>query len=217
MSNRPLVIGVGFQKTGTSTLRESLKILGYNVKDATPRALLPILKKDWGKIDRILSKYDAIQDTPWYYIYKDLDRLYPGSKFVLTIRDEEKWYRSVNRHIGDLRSAHHEWIYGRGKGLPMDDKENTIAVYRQHNEEVVEYFKDRPDDFIVIDFTKGESWEKLCPFLGKPMPENDLPHYNKTNWSKKQEPRKNNFKLIRKRIKNAVKIWYIDQRGWWDK
>ena len=76
---------------------------------------------------------------------------YPGSKFVLTLRDEEKWYRSVNRHIGDLRSAHHEWIYGRGKGLPMDDKENTIAVYRKHNEEVKAYFKDRPDDFIIID------------------------------------------------------------------
>ena len=108
MADRSLVIGVGFQKTGTSTLRESLKILGYTVKDATARALIPILKKDWNKIEHILRKYDAIQDTPWYYIYKDLDRLYPGSKFVLTIRDEEKWYRSVKRHIGDLRSAHHE-------------------------------------------------------------------------------------------------------------
>lgn len=146
-----------------------------------------------------------------------MDRLYPGSKFVLTLRDEEKWYRSVNRHIGDLRSAHHEWIYGRGKGLPMDDKENTIAVYRKHNEEVKAYFKDRPDDFIIIDFTAGESWEKLCPFLDKPKPEKSLPHYNKTNWNKKQEPRANSFKLMRKRVKNAIKIWYIDRLGLWNK
>ena len=59
--------------------------------------------------------------------------------------------------------------------------------------------------------------EMYFPFLGLPMPENDLPHYNKTNWNKKQEPRKNSIKLMRKRIKNAIKIWYIDQRGWWEK
>ena len=121
-----LVIGVGFQKTGTSSLREALKILDYRVKDTTARALIPILKGDYDKILRMLKNYDAVEDTPWYIIYKELDQLIPNSKFILTIRDEESWYKSVNRHIGDLRSANHEYIYGKGKGLPKDDKQNTI-------------------------------------------------------------------------------------------
>lgn len=210
------IIGVGFQKTGTSTLREALKILGYRVKDCSERALIPILKKNYKKILRIINHYDAIEDTPWYMIYKELDKKIPNSKFILTIRDEESWYKSVSRHIGDLRSAHHEWIYGRGKGLPKDYKENTIKIYTEHNREVLDYFKDRPDDLLVIDFTQGDGWEKLCHFLGKEIPNQELPHAND---SKKTKHRKNNFstriKIKRKKLRNNLKIKYIDFMGYW--
>lgn len=211
-----LIVGVGFQKTGTSTLREALKILGYKVKDTSRRPLIPILKGKWHRVLSLLQNYDAVEDTPWFMIYKELDRLVPNSKFILTIRDEESWYNSVKKHIGDLRSANHEWIYGRGKGLPKDDRENTIAVYKRHNQGVLEYFKNRPDDLLILDFTKGDGWEELCCFLNREIPEKPFPHSNKTNWSAGNfENRK--FKLLRKRIKNNLKIWYIDRLNLWDK
>jgi hypothetical protein len=197
-----MIIGVGFQKTGTSTLREALKILGYKVKDTTPRALIPILKGNYKRVLSIIKDYDAVEDTPWYYIYKELDERIPNCKFILTIRDEESWYKSVKRHIGDLRSAHHEWIYGRGKGLPKDDKENTIRVFREHNEEVVAYFKDRPDDLLILDFTKGDKWEKLCEFLGHPVPEMDIPHYNNSKLEVNTKSKLAKwFKVTRKKLK----------------
>ena len=114
------IIGVGFQKTGTSSLREALKILGYRVKDTSSRPLIPILRGDFDRVLRMLRNYDAVEDTPWYMIYKELDQRIPGSKFILTLRDEESWFQSVSRHTGFLRSASHEWIYGRGMGLPKD-------------------------------------------------------------------------------------------------
>ncbi|MBR9860077.1 hypothetical protein GYB22_04905 [bacterium] len=212
------IFGVGFQKTGTSTLREALKLLGYSVKDTSTRALIPIMKEDWAKVKSMLDPFDAAEDTPWYIIYKKLDELYPGSKFILTEREPESWYNSVNRHIGDLRDAQHEWIYGRGKGLPKDDKENTIRVYTEHNAEVKRYFQDRPNDLLVVDFTKGEGWKELCEFLGREMPQAELPHYNK--WSKKDEDRSSlamRFKFWRKQVKSNIKIWYIDQLGLWKK
>jgi hypothetical protein len=210
------IIGVGFQKTGTSTLREALKILGYSVKDTTPRALIPILRGNYIKVLRILKNYDALEDTPWYKIYKELDELIPGSKFILTIRDEESWYTSVSKHIGDLRAAHHEWIYGRGKGLPKEDKENTIAVYKNHIVEVKEYFKERPEDFLILDFTRGDKWEKLCGFLGKDIPADSFPHYNKTSEVEKRKyGMKQNIRKSRQRFKNKLKILYIDVMGWW--
>jgi len=46
------------------------------------------------------------------------------------------------------------------KSLPKDYKENTIAVYKKHNEEVLEYFKHRPQDLLIMDITKGDEWEK---------------------------------------------------------
>jgi hypothetical protein len=207
-----LIIGVGFQKTGTSSLRESLKILGYQVKDTTNRALIPILRGNYNKILRMLKDYDAVEDTPWYIIYKELDQLIPNSKFILTIRDEESWYNSVCRHIGDLRSANHEYIYGRGKGLPKDDKKHTIDVYNKHNEEVIEYFKDRPGDLLILDFTKGDKWEKLCAFINKEIPDVPFPHYNKSNG---KSSKMNRFKRLRKLVKNNIRINYISIMGLW--
>lgn len=215
-SGQGLIVGAGFQKTGTSSLRDALNILGYNVKDTNSRALLPILRGNYSKILSMLNGYDAVEDTPWYKIYKELDQHIPNSKFILTIRDEESWYNSVAQHIGDLRSAQHEWIYGRGKGLPKEDKENTIRVYREHNREVQDYFKDRPDDLLVIDFTKGEKWERICAFLGKDIPNVDFPHRNHTR-SAKSELKKNSLKFQRKQIKSNFKIRYIDMLGLWEK
>ena len=210
------IIGVGFQKTGTSTLREALKILGYRVKDTTPRALVPILRGNYSKIRRILEGYDAMEDTPWYMIYRELDQIYPGSKFILTIRDADSWYTSVAKHIGNLRAAHHEWIYGRGKGLPAEDRNHTISVYNKHNEGVKAYFKDRPDDLLILDFTRGDRWEKLCAFLEKDVPGVSFPHYNRTaDMERKKKGWKSSFRKTRHRFKNSWKIWYIGFMGWW--
>lgn len=209
------IIGVGFQKTGTSTLREALKILGYSVKDTTPRALIPILRGNYRKILRMIRNYDALEDTPWYMIYRELDRLIPGSKFILTIRDEDSWYTSVSKHIGDLRAAHHEWIYGIGKGIPGDDRENTVRVYNQHNRDVRAYFRERPDDLLVLDFTKGDKWEPLCRFLGKEVPDVPFPHYNKTSEVEAtSKPVQSRFRKMRHRFKNQLKIGFIHFMGW---
>lgn len=211
------IIGVGFQKTGTSSLREALKILGFRVKDTTSRALIPILKGDYQKVLSLLEGYDAAEDTPWYMIYKELDELIPNSKFILTLRDEQSWYKSVSRHIGDLPSAHHEFVYGKGKSLPKYHKENTLRVYRNHIQSVREYFKDRPHDLLEIDFTKGEGWEKLCAFLELAVPEVPFPHANN---SKKHSPDAANslrwrLKLHRQRAKNLLKMKYIEWAGLW--
>ena len=211
-----MIIGVGFQKTGTSTLRDALRILGYKVKDTSARALIPILKNDWNKVLRMLEGFDAVEDTPWYKVYKELDQHLPNSKFILTYREPESWYKSVSRHIGDLRDAQHEWIYGRGKGLPKDHKENTLKVYTDHITEVKEYFKDRPEDLLIIDFTKGDQWEPICTFLGLPIPNAPFPHAN--NASKLVDDRKSakkRFKFFRKRVKSYIKIKYIDWKGLW--
>jgi len=212
------IIGVGFQKTGTSSLREALKILGYRVKDTSSRPLIPILRGNYDRVVRMLRSYDAVEDTPWYMIYRELDEWIPGSKFILTIRDEESWYRSVSRHIGILRSASHEWIYGRGKGLPVEDKENTIRVYKRHNLEVMEYFRNRPGDLLVIDFTSGEGWKELCGFLGREVPGVPFPHFNR--WETKSEKQsyygeRKTLKFIRKSVRQYLKIKYIDLLGLW--
>jgi len=214
-SENRLIVGAGFHKTGTSTLSAALNILGYRVKGISKRPLIPIIKENYSKVKKMLKNYDAVQDTPWFYIYKELDELFPDSKFILTIRDEESWYKSVKKQIGGLRSAQDEWIYGRGKGLPKDNKENTIKVYQQHNREVKDYFKNRPDDLLVLNFKNGDEWEKLCDFLNQEIPNKPFPHYNKSKTNKMHEG-KSKTKILRRQIKNHLKIKYIDWFEGWD-
>ena len=173
------IIGVRFHKTGTSSLRDALHILGYTVGDNNYKLLFSILKGNFRRVLKCINRYDAVEDNPWPLIYKQLDKNILGCKFILTIRDEESWYESVSAHLGDLRDPMHEWIYGRGKSLPKDDKYNSIEVYRRHNEEVLNYFKQREQDLLILDFSKGDGWEKLRNFLHKEMPDVPFPHANK--------------------------------------
>lgn len=210
MTKRHKVIGVGFQKTGTSSLRDALQILGYRVGDNNHQLLWPILRGRWARVFRKLERYDAVEDNPWPLIYKEIDAHVPCCKFILTVREPESWYQSVARHIGDLRDPMHEWIYGRGKGLPKDHKSNTLAVYNAHNSEVLTHFKDRPEDFLVLDFTQGAGWEELCGFLGCKTPNVPFPHANNKRKERQGPPSlRRRFKVTKKRGKYALQIEYL--------
>ena len=214
MTKTPKVFCIGFMKTGTTTLNRALSILGYRVSHDSWKWLPLIMQEDWESIQPLANKWDALEDNPIPLIYRELDHLFPDSKFILSTRDTEKWYTSVSYHIGTLRSPMHEWLFGRGKSIPSQDRSHTLRVYEQHKDQVLEYFKDRPNDLLVMDVTKTDSWSELCHFLGQEIPETAFPHANKSTFSK---PKNDNFnakiKLVKKRLFNPAKIWWYNQKG----
>ena len=52
-------------------------------------------------------------------------------------------------------------------------------VYDQHYQSVIHYFKDRPNDLLVLDICNGDGWEKLCPFVNKPFVDFPFPFVKK--------------------------------------
>jgi hypothetical protein len=86
--------------------------------------------------------------------------------------------RSVVGHFGPRSTPMREWIYGPGLGSPIGHEELYLERYRRHNREVLEYFADRPGDLVVMDITKGDGWEVLCPFLGLDVHDGPFPHSN---------------------------------------
>jgi hypothetical protein len=112
----------------------------------------------------VVNSYDAFQDNPWPLLYKTLDNNYPGSKFILTLRDENGCINSVVNHFGNKGREMRKWIYGIG--YPLGNEELYLSVYNKHILDVKEYFRNRPNDFLTIDLTAGEGWERICPFLG---------------------------------------------------
>ena len=168
---------IGFHKTGTTSLRDALRHLGYSVtgpnETRNPRIAEEVLDIAFSLVDQ----FDAFQDNPWPIIYKELDTEYPGSKFILTTRPVEEWIMSAIRHFDTKDTPMREWIYGVGH--PVGHEEVYIERYMRHYREVEEYFKDRPDDLLTMNLPQGDGWEKLCTFLGKGVPSIPFPHSNK--------------------------------------
>src|SRR5262245_42873555 len=176
-SNRPKVFGIGFHKTGTSSLSAALQQLGYRVTGPNG-AMDPDISRNAAEIVRsMVPLYDAFRDNPWPLFYKELDVRYPGSKFILTIRPSSEWFASVVRHFGGNVTPMRTWIYGVGS--PEGHERLYVDRYERHNREVVEYFEARPEsNLLVMEITRGDGWEKLCPFLEAELQTSPFPHRN---------------------------------------
>ena len=102
------VIGAGFGRTGTMTLKHALEKLGfgpcYHMIELTNH---PEKAKDWIRAangrninwNTILEDYKAITDFPGCLFYKELLQQYPEARVILTVRDAESWYTSARRTI----------------------------------------------------------------------------------------------------------------------
>jgi hypothetical protein len=171
------VFCIGFHKTGTSSLTVALRTLGYRVTGPNGVRDPEIARNAPALVDRLSHDYDAFQDNPWPLFYERMDRLHPGSKFILTIRNSEKWLASVVEHFGGASTPMRRWIYGHGD--PVGHETVYVSRYEQHNASVRRYFEGRPDDLLLMRMEDGYGWEPLCRFLAHEVPAVPFPHVNR--------------------------------------
>ena len=111
--------------------------------------------------------------------FAELDRCYPGSKFVLTVRQVDAWVTSRVRHVENNRRRQ-ELGQDHGNFLEVD-VDTWLAERDRHHDAVLSHFAGRPDDLLVIDLCAGQGWERLAPFLGwGRLPERTFPWENRT-------------------------------------
>jgi hypothetical protein len=203
LTQTPLVIGAGFGRTGTLSLKKALETLGfdpcYHMEEVFFRpfharrwsqacAGHPV---DWG---RTLRGYRASVDWPACTFYKELAAAYPEAKIILTVRDPDRWYDSaastiypvmqsfpLNRlgrplpHIGDVGRMLDCLIWEGTFSGHFADREYAIEVYNRHNREVIENIS--AGRLLIFDVRDG--WAPLCAFLDVPIPPNTpFPHVN---------------------------------------
>lgn len=169
---------IGMHKTGTTSMEKALDKLGYRIATENSTFVPELREGRFRRLNKYLNAYDGLSDFPFFFHYKDLDRITKKSKFILTVRDEKSWIDSVLNHFGKFDYDKHGMYYD-GVDNPKKDPEKYLDVYRKHNREVKEYFKDRPEHLLVMDLAKGDGWEKLCKFLDKKKPFIEFPHLNK--------------------------------------
>jgi len=208
------IINLGFQKTGTSSIEAAMRILGYSVCSSRPEFLFPILNQQWDVVFTEADNYDCLSDHPWPQLLEQLDERYLGAKYILTEREIESWFKSVNHHIGNKKEPLHAWLYGRKGVLPAKNKHHVISVYQAHNQKIKDYFTYRRDDLLVIKNPTDFNWRVLCSFLNKEIPNEEFPHKNASNYEKANRHQGGGLSTLRKKWAGAAKVEYMKWKGW---
>ncbi|MBD2896310.1 hypothetical protein amrb99_52580 [Actinomadura sp. RB99] len=191
------VIGVGFGRTGTLSLRTALERLGFGpchhmaalFEDPAQiglwREVAETGTPDW---DRVYDGYRATVDWPGAAYWRDLTRHYPDAKVILTVRDPECWYQSARAtifqsHNADFDGAPPEVaamrdvarrIVWEGVLGGRIDEDHAIRMFNEHNEAVR---REIPAGRL-LEFEAAHGWEPLCAFLDVPVPDEPYPRSN---------------------------------------
>lgn len=198
---------IGRNKTGTTSIDQAFKDPNFIVGNQWKAEMLTdkyYSRSDYKKIIDYCKSAEVFQDVPFSLpeTYKHLDAAYPGSKFILTLRDDaEQWYRSMTRFhakkfgrdgnvptIEDLKNATYVrkgfmYITVQVHGTPDNDpynKEIMIKHYHDHNNHVISYFSDRPDDLLVLNLSEPDAYLRFTSFIGVESDQEDFPWENKT-------------------------------------
>jgi len=180
------VVGIGFSKTGTTTLGECLRHFGFKHVSYDPQAVDAWRHGQMGVVLRRLEGFDSCEDWPWPLVYPEIDRAFPEAKYILTRRkDALSWFDSYTQHSRrsglkpDQRRANaavREAIFG--SPFPDGRAEEHIGRYEAHLESVRAYFANRPDDLLEVCWEEGDGWAQLALFLDRPVPHTPFPHAN---------------------------------------
>ena len=187
---------IGLNKTATTSLHSSFKLLGIRAahyRNENGDEMLHLMKRAKQKGKKLLhylDEYEAFSDYPISKTYKQLDFEYPNSKFILTTRGLESWLKSREEHV--RKNQRDPQYCDRWLTIDID---YWKKIYRDHHEEVMAHFKNRSKDLLIINITQGEGWEKLCPFLNKMPPRKQFPHRNKKDF------------MLKRIHRNLVRTW----------
>jgi len=195
------VIGSGFGRTGTLSLKYALEELGfapcYHMEEVLRNpAHVPIWHDaaegrsvDWHELFR---DYEAAVDFPASIVYRDLMEAFPEAKVVHTVRDADPWYdstletiyrgstlfprwwRRVVPHMGRWVDMADEMIWEGLFDGEFENRESAIERYNSWTAEVIATVQ--PERLLVFEVKDG--WGPLCEFLDVLQPDCDFPNVN---------------------------------------
>ncbi|MEM7639620.1 MAG: sulfotransferase family protein [Pseudomonadota bacterium] len=202
------VIGAGFGRTGTLSMKAALEQLGYdkchhmfevmpnNAQLDAWHAISQGATPDW---DAVFEGFQASVDFPSSGYWRELAAHYPDARIILTTRSFDSWYDSASETIHSLSRNIPGWmliipkvrkikqmtygaVWDRVFAGQFENKEAARKVFEQHEADVKAAF---PANRLLV-FHPKEGWGPLCAFLDKPVPDTDFPNVNDRATFKKQ-------------------------------
>lgn len=193
------VIGSGFGRTGTKSIKEALEILGFGPchhmyeivenLDQLPswQSAVNGEKTDW---QSIYNGYSSQVDWPGAHFWRQSMEAFPNAKVLHSVRPVDKWWASFEKTIGKLMSTYpsmdlpppirelldmnRKFIGEQTFGGKFRDRDAAIAAFEQRTADVRALV---PAEKLLV-FDVAEGWEPLCAFLEVPVPDVEFPHHN---------------------------------------
>ena len=195
------VIGVGYPRTATLSLKLALEQLGFGPCHHMSELFKHVERWDqWIRAtagehvdwEEMFDGYKSTADAPGCFFFKQLLAYYPEAKFILTIRPSDSWYASASETV--LSNL----VVARVSGTPAErflrgtfldryegrhaDKTYMIDAYEAHNAEVRRVV---PKERLLVN-SPGDGWESICDFLRVSVPTTSYPRVNeRAQWVRK--------------------------------
>ena len=205
VKDKQKIFCIGQNKTGTTSLLKAFQELRFIAARETESAKLldAYLRKDFDRIIKFCRQAQVFEDVPFSLpeTYKHLDKAYPNSKFILSVRSSsDQWYTSVVNFLSklfgkgsiptieDLKNARYiekGWVWKLFQEMYNTDesdlfnKNRLIEKYEGQNKEVIEYFGKR-DCLLVLNLEEEGSYIKFCNFIGVESDKKSFPWVHKT-------------------------------------
>ncbi len=185
------IVGSGLGRSGTMSMKLALEQLGFGpchhmievFQHPETMALWVDAaegRPDW---DLIFKDYASMVDYPGCRYWRELADFYPDAKVLHTMRDPDEWFDSTQATIfapgsfADNPPPHLEKFFGFLRsdfGGNIHDRASMTDYFRRHSAAVEATI---PKERLLV-YEAGEGWQRLCAFLGVPVPETPFPHTN---------------------------------------
>ncbi len=192
------VIGAGFGRTGTMSIKIALEQLGFGPCHHMEEvfqdpAQLPGWQAaaagqavDW---DAVLKGYGSTIDWPSAHYWRELAAFYPDAKVILSVRPAERWWHSFSGtiqkalalsdqvddpHIAGILKMANQIVTEQTFAGAMADKDTALAAFEKRIADV----RAAIADVRLLVFDVSEGWAPICRFLDRPEPEGAFPRSN---------------------------------------
>ncbi|MDW4550922.1 sulfotransferase [Defluviimonas sp. D31] len=189
------IIGAGFGRTGTYSLKLALERLGFEpchhmaevIGNPEQVALWTEVVNGRPDFGAIFAEFGAAVDFPAAAYWREIHEAFPEAKVVLSARDPERWYESFSQTILPVVTDRSAWpdhakpwfemveavVVGKALG-GRTDRDGILAAYRENVEAVRRLEKEGR----ALSFAASEGWAPLCGYLGAEVPAEPYPRTN---------------------------------------
>jgi predicted O-linked N-acetylglucosamine transferase (SPINDLY family) len=204
--NKPRIFNISCNKTGTTSLEHlfvnsfGFRLFNYMKLFYANKTLVDdvFIKQDYTELLKTIenSKTNFFSDIPFNLsnIYKILDKNYPNSKFILSIRNTESWINCLKKWLIKIKVellntpfyyCSKKWVqYAFPKTMNENWEiinEDLLAhLYEKHNNDIIDYFKGT-DKLLVYKLEESSEFKinKICDFIQIKNDNYNFPHKNK--------------------------------------